>query len=486
MSGASSASVETQHLGELADATPVLGPQSTEVDQPGPGGDWPYTKRVLPWLIAAFLVMLWLVPFDAAIVPISLPIDSKLDRFALGVLLVAWAVVTLGSRSLGPRRVHAPIAIAILVFLSLAILSAFLNFSVLSRLDEIDLAVKKIGLLFAMGLFFYIVATELRRSEMRPFITLLIVLASITAIGTIVEYRTDVNHFYDLADRLLPGIAINPEPPNDQFGRPSITGPTSHGLAVTVLLAMVLPFALIRLMEANSARDNLRRLLYAGAVALLLAGGVATIRKTALVAPVAAILVLIWYRPRPMLKLLPLGVVMVVVIQGIAPGALSGIRYELTGGSELSNQARTDDYGAIEPDLLAHPVIGRGYGTYDPLGHILTGSPQRHRFLDNQYLLLLIEVGIIGLLAYLAIIAVAIASLHTVARRAKPARAGPAVAIIGGIAAFAVANFLFDALAFPHVPYLFFFLLALGAICARGPEWWSARLTPLPQPAEPR
>ncbi len=28
------------------------------------GGDWPRTTRVMPWMIAGFLVILWLVPFN--------------------------------------------------------------------------------------------------------------------------------------------------------------------------------------------------------------------------------------------------------------------------------------------------------------------------------------------------------------------------------------------------------------------------------------
>ncbi len=31
----------------------------------GPGGDWPHTTRVIPWMIAAFFGLLWLVPFNA-------------------------------------------------------------------------------------------------------------------------------------------------------------------------------------------------------------------------------------------------------------------------------------------------------------------------------------------------------------------------------------------------------------------------------------
>jgi hypothetical protein len=38
-------------------------------------GDWPRTTRVLPWMIAAFIAMLWLVPFNQIALAASLPID---------------------------------------------------------------------------------------------------------------------------------------------------------------------------------------------------------------------------------------------------------------------------------------------------------------------------------------------------------------------------------------------------------------------------
>jgi len=34
----------------------------------------------LPWGLAGFLVMLWLLPFDSVDLPIPLPLDAKLDR----------------------------------------------------------------------------------------------------------------------------------------------------------------------------------------------------------------------------------------------------------------------------------------------------------------------------------------------------------------------------------------------------------------------
>ena len=427
---------------------------------PGPGGDWPHTGRVLPWMLAAFLLLIWFVPFDATSAPFSLPVDSQLDRVVLAALALAWVVAALGARELGPRRVRSPVNVAVLAFLAVATISVLLNVSTLARLDELDLAIKKLSLACSLAVFFCVAATTIRRAELRPFITFTIVLASIAAVGTIIEFRSGTNHFYALADSLIPGFTVAPEPVDPTFGRPSVSGPTGHGLALTVMFAMALPFVIVRLTQAETRR----RLLYAAAAGLILAGGVATLRKTAVPAFGLGLLVLTVYRPREMVRLLPLGLVLVLAIHLLAPGALSGLRYELTGGSEFSNQARVSDYDAVEPDIAAHPLLGRGYGTYDPQIHQRADTSQRHRILDNQYLLVLIETGFVGLLVFICLAVTAIIALHRTARSPDPARAEPAIAIIAGVGAFAVASTLFDTLAFPQVPYLFFFLLALGVV----------------------
>ncbi|HEX2358895.1 MAG TPA: O-antigen ligase family protein [Solirubrobacterales bacterium] len=417
-------------------------------------------------MLAGFLVLIWFIPFDATSAPVSLPVDSQVDRLVLAALALAWIVAALGARELGPRRIRSPLNIAVIAFLAVATISVLLNISTLARLDELDLAVKKLSLAGSLAVFFCIAATTIRRAELRPFISLTIVLAAIAAIGTIVEYRSGTNHFYALADALFPGFTVAPEPVDPTFGRPSISGPTSHGLALTVMFAMAVPFVIVRLTEA----EKRRRLLYAVAAGLILAGGVATLRKTAVPAFGVGLLVLTVYRPRAMIRLLPLGLVLVLAIHLLAPGALSGLRYELTGGSEFSNQARISDYSAVEPDIAAHPILGRGFGTYDPRIHLRADTSQRHRILDNQYLVVLIETGIIGLLVYISLAVTAVGMLHRTARSADPARAGPAMAIIAGVAAFAVASTLFDTLAFAQVPYLFFFLLAIGVVARLEPD----------------
>ena len=42
---------------------------------------WPRTRRPLPWLFAGFLATIFLVPFDAIHLKVSLPFSSDFDRF---------------------------------------------------------------------------------------------------------------------------------------------------------------------------------------------------------------------------------------------------------------------------------------------------------------------------------------------------------------------------------------------------------------------
>ena len=62
--------------------------------------DWPRTTRILPWMLAGFLAMLWLVPFNSIELNASLPIDMPLDRLVLPFLV---GVVAAGARGRRPR-----------------------------------------------------------------------------------------------------------------------------------------------------------------------------------------------------------------------------------------------------------------------------------------------------------------------------------------------------------------------------------------------
>ncbi len=64
--------------------------------------DWPRTTRVLPWLLAGFIAMLWLVPFNTIQLAVSMPVDLKLDRLVLPFVVLAWVAAFFGGRAFAP------------------------------------------------------------------------------------------------------------------------------------------------------------------------------------------------------------------------------------------------------------------------------------------------------------------------------------------------------------------------------------------------
>jgi hypothetical protein len=419
---------------------------------------WPHTTRALPWALAGFLVMLWLVPFQDIRLPIRLPVDARLDRFVLGGIVLVWAASLLAGGRAAPRLRRTPVNVGVAVFLGLAVASVLLNLQALVNVDDFSLAVKKLALLFAYAAFFFVAASVLRPREVRSFVALTIALACIAALGTIWEYRTGTNLFYDLTAKALPpGFSLGAETLDSEFGRPAVTGPTQHGLALTTMLAFALPLTVVGVVRSPTIG---RKLAYSAATAVVVAGTVATLRKTAVLVPAAALLIMLVYWRGQLLRLAPLGLVLVMVIQVLSPGALASIRGQLQPdrlSSSDSTQGRTADYTAVAPDVKAHLATGRGYGTYDS---------HKYRLLDNQYLVLLIETGVLGVLAYVGMMIAVVAVAHRVIRSGDPERAPPALAAAAAVGALLVAMALFDVLAFPQAPYLFFFMAATAVVCA--------------------
>ena len=196
-------------------------------------GDWPRTGRALPWLLAVFLCVVWLVPFAAIKLPIPLPIDPQPDRFLLLGLVVAALASVLAGRRYAPSTPAAGISLALLAFASVGLLSLALNAPTLASLGELDQGSKQVTVLVSAGALFFVAATVIRPSELRNFAALIVVLASVAAIGTIYEYRTGYNVFYDLAHKLFSGLAsVDPRPLGlmtaalSCLGRPSTAWPS--------------------------------------------------------------------------------------------------------------------------------------------------------------------------------------------------------------------------------------------------------------------
>jgi hypothetical protein len=426
-------------------------------------GDWPRTTRAMPWMLAGFMAMLWLVPFDSIQLNVHMPIDLKLDRLVLPFIVATWALsLAIGGRA-APHLRGSWIHAAVGAFVVVACLSVICNAPALNQSLELDTSLKKVPLLVSYLSLFVITASVVRRAEVAAFMKYTLGLAVVCALGMVWEKHFFHNPFFDWSQKLLPNVFQVATDPSgyDSAGRRFVHGPTQHPLVAASMLSMAVPIAILGLIHAQRAS---RRILYGAAVCVLLAGVISTQRKTGLVAPVAAVMTLAYFRRRELLRLAPIAVALLIALVVISPHFVTPVidqfrPQSLTSANTVND--RTSDYDAVRPDVWSHFALGRGYGSYQPLGH---------RILDSEVLVRLVEMGVLGLAALFLLGASVVACARRTIHSRHPHWAPSALAGATAAVVFLVVAFLFDSLAYPQLPYVFLSFAALVAVVVRSPD----------------
>jgi cell division protein FtsL len=426
-------------------------------------GNWPRTTRALPWMLAAFMAMIWLVPFDSLDLKVSAPIDLELDRIVLPFIFGTWALsVAIGGPNaprLRPTWIHASVG----AFVVIACLSVILDAPSLNQSLELDVSLKKVPLLLSYLSVFLMMASVIRRDEVAAFLKYTLVLAVICALGMVWEEQQLRNLFFEWSQNAL-GSAFEVATSSsgwDTEGRRLVHGPAAHPLVAAAMLSLVVPIALLGVIHAPRLRG---RLLYGLAGCLLMLGMLSTQRKTGLVAPVAGILTLAYFRRRELLRLAPVAVVLLIALVIVAPGTVAPVIDQfkperLTGANTVSDRA--SDYDAIRPDFGTHVALGRGYGSYQPVGH---------RILDSELLVRIVEMGAFGAVALFLLGASVVACARRTIHSRHPAWAPSALAGAAAGVVFIVLALLFDSLAYPQLPYIFLSFAAFVAVIVKSPD----------------
>lgn len=409
-------------------------------------------------MIAFFLALVWLVPVDSISLTVSLPFDLHLDRIVLPFIVLGSGLAIAAGGADAPRFRLTWVHAAIGFFLLVCFMSVVVNAGALNQALALKDAIKQLLLLSSWVAFFAVAASVIRRSEVRAFLKYTLVLSVICGIGVLVEYRLHYNAFYGISSSLFTGIFVTHAPALggvDELGRVVVLGPTAVGLEVAAMLAMTLPIALIGVMDASRRRDQF---LYGLAACIVLAGGLATYKKTSIVAPAITFIAIGALWPRRLMRLVPIVVILIGAAHLLAPGAIGSVIQQFTGGRLTSvgtTVHRLDGYDAIRPIVWSHPIIGEGVGGYNSL---------LNRILDNQMLDNLIQTGVVGEFAYVAMILAVVGCAIPLIRARGTDSSTAALAAACAAICFLTVSFLFDSMAYTHVPYIFLMFAALVVV----------------------
>lgn len=148
-----------------------------------------------------------------------------------------------------------------------------------------------------------------------------------------------------------------------------------------------------------------------------------------------------------------------LAVLAIVPGMLGTIVGLFAGASDDSSTLSRIDALARVPEFIASsPLIGQGFGTFLP----------RYYIFDNAWVLLLVELGVIGVLCFAMIVVFAIGSAYWASWRSPFANTKVmSKAIAASMITVAVLMLFFDGLSFTISAGLFFLVAGMSAAMRR-------------------
>lgn len=294
--------------------------------------------------------------------------------------------------------------------------------------------------------------TSLDRS--RTVIRRMVIAAGLIAIFGLLQYYTKQIYI----DRIqIPGLTSGTAGwelgTRGGFARPS--GTSTHPIEYGVVLTMILPLAITFAMKSPTGHWLFVGLLCAITFAVFL-----SISRSAMLCALVGVIVLSFsWTNAARLRALAFVFVVALTVYLTVPGVLGTVTGLFTGASDdPSIASRTGSYDLAWQFINASPFLGRGFGTFLP----------KYWILDNGYLGMLIEGGILGLAGLVVVVATAVFA----AKRARRAAVDDfdrdiSQGLIASIAAGACGLAFFDTFAFPQSAGCFFLLLGLAGAMRR-------------------
>jgi O-antigen ligase len=241
------------------------------------------------------------------------------------------------------------------------------------------------------------------------------------------------------------------------FRRPA--GTTGHPIEFGVVCAVVMPLAAHYAFTARDKGERARK--WWICLALVSTGAMVSLSRSAMLGlALAALILLIGWPGKRRIQALIVGAAFLVVMRFLVPG-LIGTLYGLFAdiGNDTSISGRTDDYASAGVQIAAHPLLGRGLGTY---------LPNKYGPLDNQYLGTLVQNGFVGLFSLVGVFVLgAYAALRARTMTRDPHIRDLGLTLVASMSVLALGAATFDLLAFSMATGLTFLLCGLSGALLR-------------------
>lgn len=400
--------------------------------------------------IVVLLTLMALIPASLALPELgSMGAPTTLVALAAGGL---WFVTWISSRSRVVSELDGNPPIPILLAVWAASTTASYAVAALRAKDGLEASAADRGMvvmLASLGISLLIADTVPTRERLDSIIRVAVLAGTFIAAIGIIQFLIG----WDYAAHLnIPGL--KPTGSGLSITERSIfrrvAGTTLHPIEFGVVLCLIIPLGL------HLAMHHSRR--WFVAVAIMGFALPMSLSRTTFVGAAAAGVVLIMLWPRQTRRrAVAVGLGYLVTVRLLVPGLLGTIRSLFTNATkDPSISSREQDYEYVGRFITESPLLGRGFFTF---------IPERYDFLDNQYMMTLVETGVIGLLALLTMIVGSMVVAHKIRTRTDDPAERDLAAAFMAILAVALSTFVaFDYLSFPSVRIMLF--VAIGGVGA--------------------
>lgn len=402
-------------------------------------------------LLTLFILLLVAIPSRLIVGPLG---GAGTPAQILAMLLAGYWVATRIMRQPSRQTLRQPIRVAMLLLCAAIVISYIVANT--RAIDGTEMRAADVGMLLLVGWVGVAFATmDLipTRADLDTVLRRLVFAGGALATLGLLQFVTK-QPFTNYIE--IPGLRANTTL-NSVYERGGLTRPAGtalHPLEFAAVLTMILPLAL-----HYAILDDTRSALRRWYPALVIGGAIPiSISRSAVLSAIVVLAFILPTWPPLRRRYAYVAIVgLMAVLYLVVPGLIGTISDLFTGiSNEGSAQSRTNSY-ALAGFFISHsPLFGRGFGTFLPA----------YRILDNQYLGMLIETGIVGLLCLLGVFATAITAAVRV-RRGSDDEADRSLAqsLAAAVASACASLALFDGFSFPMAATLVFFLIGcIGAL----------------------
>jgi hypothetical protein len=428
-----------------------------------------FGKGLLSWQtqITSLILVVMFIPIRRYSLPGALPFQLEPYRLLVALIAMFWITALLIDRRVRLRRtmLDGPLAAMLLaLFCSIAPNTA--------RIGEQGLetyVVKTLTFFVSFVIVYYVITSVIRTwREIDVALAMLVGCGTIVAAFALFEARTGINVFNHL-NRVMP--ILHPQAGGylvPRGGRLRALASAQHPIALGAMLVLLLPFV-----TYLASRGNRRVWLACGGVLAL--GAVSTVSRTAIVMLVVEAIVFLRLRPVQTRRLWPLLIPLVAAVHLAVPGAVGalksgflpkgGIVAQQQSGANTRGSGRLADLSPALSQASSGLILGQGEGTRI----VEDGPDQNAQILDDQWLGLLLDTGLAGVVVFFWLIRRALRRTAAVARADDTPKGLLLAASTASVAAYGVGMLTFDAFSFIQVTLVFFILLALSACVMLAP-----------------